>query len=253
MPIHDWSRVSDRAFHHFHIFWFSRLSDALNQGLLPPGYYALVEPVAGEAIPDVLTLEAQAGSTTEVSSSGSLQSEDAAAGSLALLKPPAVIQDLGPSYTQLARHVLVRSEVEGDRVVAAIELVSRGNKVGRSKVDQFVSKSVGYLESGIHLAILDVQVPTSLVQAGFHALICEAMGQDPPEEPQGHDRQVVSYQVRASGYPRAYVAQLRVGSALPELPLFILPDRFLSLPLEATYTAAYGSLARKFREALEAP
>ena len=93
-------------------------------------------------------------------------------------------------------------------------------------MDQFVSKSVGYLE---------------------------ALGEDPPAEPQGHDRQVVSYQVRSSGYPRAYVAHLRVGSLLPELPLFILPDRCISLPLETTYTAAYESLARKFREVLEAP
>ena len=55
------------------------------------------------------------------------------------------------------------------------------------------------------------------------------------------------------GYPRAYVAHLRVGSPLPELPLFILPDRCVSLPLETTYAAAYGSLAREFREMLEAP
>jgi len=169
------------------------------------------------------------------------------------VRPPAIIQDLGPSYAQLARHVLIRSEVEGDRVVAAIEIVSRGNKIGRSKVDQFASKCMGYLESGIHLAVLDVQVPTTQVRVGFHALICDAMGQDPPEAPQGHDRQVVSYQVRSSGYPRAYVAQLKVGSPLPDLPLFVLPDKFLSLPLEATYGAAYASLARKFQEALVAP
>jgi hypothetical protein len=181
MPIHDWSRVSDRTFHHFHIFWFSHLSDALNEGLLPPGYYALVEPVVGEAIPDVLTLEAQAGGAAEATSAASPRSEEAAAGSLALLDPPAVIQELGPSYAELARHLLVRSEVEGDRVVAAIELVSRRSKVGRAKVDQFVSMSLGYLESGIHLAILDVQAPTNLVRGRFHALICEATGQDPPE------------------------------------------------------------------------
>src|SRR5215510_13070680 len=64
MPVHDWSRVTAGTFHDFHLAWIAELRRALNGGLLPPGYYALAEQVAGKIIPDVLTLQ-QASGTTE--------------------------------------------------------------------------------------------------------------------------------------------------------------------------------------------
>ena len=35
MPIHDWTRVDAGLFHAFHQGWIIRLSDALNEGVLP--------------------------------------------------------------------------------------------------------------------------------------------------------------------------------------------------------------------------
>jgi hypothetical protein len=49
MPIHDWARVDPGIFHHFHTAWITHISDALNDGLLPGGYYALVEQVKSDA------------------------------------------------------------------------------------------------------------------------------------------------------------------------------------------------------------
>lgn len=40
LPIHDWTRTYAGAFHHFHGTWLFRLAEALNAGILPPGYYA---------------------------------------------------------------------------------------------------------------------------------------------------------------------------------------------------------------------
>src|SRR5262245_5434208 len=57
MPIHDWTRVTAGVFHHFHQRWIGAISDALNAGRLPVGYYALAEQVAGNLGPDVLALE----------------------------------------------------------------------------------------------------------------------------------------------------------------------------------------------------
>src|SRR5436309_8007648 len=57
MPVHDWNRVTAGTFHDFHLAWIAELCRVLNGGLLPPGYYALAEQVAGEIIPDVLTLQ----------------------------------------------------------------------------------------------------------------------------------------------------------------------------------------------------
>src|SRR4051794_5922539 len=57
MPVHDWSRVDAGTFHHFHSLWIAEISNALNDGLLPPDYYAMAEQVVGGTIPDVLTLQ----------------------------------------------------------------------------------------------------------------------------------------------------------------------------------------------------
>src|SRR5262245_60754036 len=57
MPVHNWSRVDANLFHHFHQAWTINISNALNGGLLPPGYSALVEQHAGGVEPDVITLE----------------------------------------------------------------------------------------------------------------------------------------------------------------------------------------------------
>ena len=59
MPIHDWTRLSDGDFHHFHQCWVVGIGNALNSGLLPPGYLAMAEQVAGRPIPDVVTLQHQ--------------------------------------------------------------------------------------------------------------------------------------------------------------------------------------------------
>src|SRR5258708_5957820 len=58
MPVHDWTRVDAGIFHAFHLNWLGRLQDALNDGILPAGHYALAEQHAGRMLPDLLTLNA---------------------------------------------------------------------------------------------------------------------------------------------------------------------------------------------------
>lgn len=43
MPIHDWARVDADLFHHFHRCWTVAVCDALNGGVLPPRFSALLE------------------------------------------------------------------------------------------------------------------------------------------------------------------------------------------------------------------
>src|SRR5205814_319475 len=57
MPIHDWTRVDAGTFHDFHNGWLIEMRNVLNGGLLPSPYYAQTDQVAGQAGPDVLTLE----------------------------------------------------------------------------------------------------------------------------------------------------------------------------------------------------
>jgi hypothetical protein len=57
MPIHDWKRVRAGVFHDFHQEWIREIKRALNDKVLPPGYYALSEQHAVGFGADVLTLQ----------------------------------------------------------------------------------------------------------------------------------------------------------------------------------------------------
>lgn len=48
-----------------------------------------------------------------------------------------------------------------------------------------------------------------------------------------------------------YVEHLAVGAALPEMPLFLRPDRYVNVPLEATYQEAYRGMPGFWRDVLE--
>src|SRR4051794_34985779 len=54
--MHDWRRVPPTIYHHFHQQWTISICNALNAGLLPPGYSALVEQYSSGLYPDFLAL-----------------------------------------------------------------------------------------------------------------------------------------------------------------------------------------------------
>jgi hypothetical protein len=59
MPIHDWSHVDHGIFHHFQQAWTIDISNALNGGVLPPGYFALAEQIVSGPIPAVVARPAR--------------------------------------------------------------------------------------------------------------------------------------------------------------------------------------------------
>src|ERR1700737_5019533 len=132
MPVHDWTRVDAGLFHHFHQGWTSALCDALNTGVLPPGYFALAEQVASGPIPDVLTLR-------QVRRTG--PPADSSAGLAVLTTPPRtryVQRAEADLYAQKANRVTVRHQ--HGQVIAVIEIVSPGNKNSRTALHAFVNK-----------------------------------------------------------------------------------------------------------------
>jgi hypothetical protein len=62
MPIHDWTRVSACTWHDFHLAWIAEYRNRLNDGLMPPEYYAQAEQIAGPLGPGVLALQTDANS-----------------------------------------------------------------------------------------------------------------------------------------------------------------------------------------------
>ena len=57
MPIHDWTRVDAGTYHDFHQVWTIEIRNALNRGILPPGYSAFAELKVSGAEPDVATIQ----------------------------------------------------------------------------------------------------------------------------------------------------------------------------------------------------
>ena len=61
MPVHDWTKTYQGAFHHLHVTWLVEIARALNDGLLPPGYYALGEEPRYPPRPRVIAVRHRSG------------------------------------------------------------------------------------------------------------------------------------------------------------------------------------------------
>lgn len=116
MPIHDWSRVSAGTFHDLHLSWMAELRRSLNGGLLPEGYYALAEQVAGNVAPDVLTLQDIGGSDNSLSRDIGNPGEDDCGVAVAEAVPHVAVHDTITESMFLAtrrRRLPILSRVSG--------------------------------------------------------------------------------------------------------------------------------------------
>jgi hypothetical protein len=151
-----------------------------------------------------------------------------------------------------SRRITIR-HATGDRIVALLEIVSPGNKASQAMLRAFVEKAAAALQAGYHLLILDLWRPGRWDPAGIHAALWAlVVGTDdlpPPDLP----LTLAAYAVQAAGGVRAYVEPTGVGVALPDMPLFLAPDRYIQVPLERTYQAAWEGVPERWRRVIEAP
>jgi hypothetical protein len=250
MPAHDWTRVDAGIFHAFHHDWITEIARSLNGGLLPEDYYALPEQVAVGFGPDVLALQAQA---TDGSGNGDVTtlSGTAPSNSGGVLLAPAKLAPIAETdlafYRRTKKGVAVR-HVSGDRIVAFVEVVSPGNKSSRSAFRTFIHKAAELLENGIHLLIADLFPRGPRDPRGIHSAIWEEIaGQEQPPDP---DKPLTLLAYEAALRVRAYVVPLGVGDTFTDMPLFVEPDQAVEVPLEATYTAAFEQMPRRWRRVL---
>jgi hypothetical protein len=247
MPTHDWTRVSDGAFHDFHLGWIAEIRNALNGGLLPPSYYAQAEQIAGPLGPDVLTLQTNGFAPVETS-----VSEPAGTGGLAVATVPPRTRVTAAATMDdyvLKRRTIVIRHSSGDRIVALLEIVSPGNKSSRHALRSFVDKAVEALYRGYHLLIVDLFPPSPRDPQGIHGAIWREISDDPFELPAGEPLTLAAYS--AGPVKRAWVEPTAVGRELIEMPLFLEPEIYVNVPLEATYQAAYRGVARRWKQVLE--
>jgi hypothetical protein len=249
MPVLDWTRVEDGIFHAFHLAWLGELQKAMNGGVLPSGYYALAEQIAGSVGPDVLTLQGNG------FAAGVPAGEDSGSGGGTCTLTRTVPQTRFtipltiPDYVS-RRRTLVIHHVSGDRIVALLEVVSPGNKASKHAFRTFLEKAVGALARGYHLLLVDLHPPTPRDPQGIHAAIAGELGGPPFPPPAGQPLTVASYEAASPG-GNAYVDTLAVGDPLPEAPLFLEPGGYVRVPLEATYREAYSGVPRRWRRVLE--
>ncbi len=136
MPVHDWTKGDAGIFHDFHCAWIIHLKEALNEGLLPDGFYAMAEQHAHDRIPDVLTLRAP-------EKDRSLRLPEGDRGVALADAPPRVshkmVADSAFAYHTRRRTLTIR-HVSDHRIVALLEIVSPGNKDRASCVEDFAQK-----------------------------------------------------------------------------------------------------------------
>jgi len=244
MPVHDWSRVDANVFHHFHQRWTIALCDALNAGLLPAGYSALVEQHAGGLVPDVLALQRR------FQSSG----PDDSAGGIVTATPPQtrLVRRANVVLAARANRIVIRHRL--GEVVCVVEIVSPGNKSGRAALRAFVDKTIEFLRQGIHLLVIDILSPTARDPEGMHKAIWDEIQEEPFALDPAQPLTLAAY---VAGDPltgretTAYVELVGVGDALPDLPAYLDSSRYVPVPLESTYQAAWVTCPADLRELVE--
>jgi hypothetical protein len=244
VPVHNWTLVDDGIFHAFHTLWIASVNAVLNDGLLPKGFYALPEQHAGASIADILTLHAsEAGSSLPPSDCG-----------VALAAAPPRVrrrQTIESSLRQRARSLAIR-HVSGHRLVALLEIISPGNKDRPRRVEEFADKAIEALRSDVNLLVIDLFPPGEHDRCWMHGAIRQRLldADEPdydidPIEPLTLAAYIADRQVDA------YIEHVAVGAARPPMPLSLRDDRYVNVPLEETYQAAYRGMPEFWRDVLD--
>jgi hypothetical protein len=218
MPMHDWTRVEAGIFHAFHHNWITALGDVFNTGLLPDDFYALPELLPPVAQPEPQTR---------------------------------FVAETDAEFYRRKKSSIVVRHVSGDRIVAMVEIVSPGNKASRHAIRAFVDKACELLEHRIHLLIIDPFPPGRRDPGGVHAAIWQEVQDDDFGLPEDKPLTLAAYECGLT--TRAYIEPVAVGDALPAMPLFLEPELYVQVPLEAAYQTAFAVMPRRWRRVLEGP
>lgn len=247
MPAHDWTRVIPGVFHDFHSRWISAIRDYLNAGRLPADYYALSGQMVDGHRPDVITL--QAPSPHNVDSQFSESGE-----SLALLDaPPKVsyVDECEPNpYVDNAHYVTIR-HASGDELFAIIEIVSSGNKKTKLELDRFLDKIESAIQSGTHVLLIDLSPPDRWDPNGIHAALWRRRSDTFHAVTEDRPLGLSSY--CANDSPRAYFEPIALGTQLPDMPIFLTPNRYVNVALESTYLESWERFPKRWKTVLESP
>jgi hypothetical protein len=221
----------------FHARWAAALADALNLGGLPAGYFAEMQVHVGSRVEvDLGTFEEHANGPAGGPPASGAGAATAVASPIWAPPAPALVM---PAVFPDELEVLVYESEGGPTLVAAVELVSPGNKDREETRQAFAAKCASHLQQGIGLVVVDVVTSR---QFNLHDQLVRLMGQ--PETfllPGAPALYAVSYRPRrrkSADQIEIWPAPLAVGQPLPVLPLPLRGNGCVRLDLEASYTEA---------------
>ncbi|HEX3152795.1 MAG TPA: DUF4058 family protein [Gemmataceae bacterium] len=245
MPVHDWSRVDANLFHDFRQAWSIEIRNALNLGLLPLGYSALVEQHASGLVPDVLAVQRRTSNGGRPTPTGGLMTVD----------PPRtkhIFHSKQDNLAARANRIAIRHRL--GEVVCIIEIVSPGNKSSRGALQAFVNKTHEFLNAGVNVLVVDLLPPTPRAPHGIHKAIWDEIEDVPFELTAEQPLVLAAY---AAGDPTVgrsttgYVEPVAVGANLPDMPAYLDADYHVMVPLEAAYQSAWDSCPNDMRYLVE--
>jgi hypothetical protein len=99
--------------------------------------------------------------------------------------------------------------------------------------------------------IVDLFPPGPRDPQGIHKVIWDEIIDNDFALPPGKPLTLASY--IGGPIPEAFVEPTVVGATLPEMPLFLTPEVYVPLPLEATYQSAWEAVPSYWRDVITAP
>jgi hypothetical protein len=217
----------------FHGWWAAEIAGSLNERLLPPDYFAEFQVTLGTRVEvDVATL------TEAGASEGSRPNGATTAVQTRVWAPPTPVAVMPAVFPDdFAVHIF--SSVGGPTLVAAIELVSPGNKDRDEARRAFAVKCAAYLQRGIGLIVVDIVTSR---HANLHDELMTLLG-----HADGFPFPVPA-PLYATAYRPAHRQErneidlwrepLALGQPLPTLPLAVRGLGSLPIDLEGTYMEA---------------
>ncbi|MBI4604271.1 MAG: hypothetical protein HY721_20115 [Planctomycetes bacterium] len=136
-----------------------------------------------------------------------------------------------------------------DRLVALIEIVSARNKADAGAMSSLVDKAVVLLSKQVHVLLIDLHPRGPFDPQGIHNLIWAELGQEPIALPE--DRQYLFMSYPSGGRVEGFIEPRAAGERLPDMPLFLAPGRYVTVPLDATYESAFAAVPSHLRKLFE--
>jgi hypothetical protein len=224
---------AERRWESFHSSWATKIADALTERWLPPNYIAEEHIHIGPSVEiDVATFEQDAPATREEGGPA-----------VATMGPkvwiPPAADGILPAVFPDTFEVRVLCTDTGPNLVAAIELISPGNKDRPAERRAFATKCASYLYQGISVIIVDIVTNR---RANLHNEILQVMEAQtvlplPPEL----NLYAVAYRPLHRGKADEidiWRSPLALGQPLPTLPLGLRADLAIPVDFEATYAEA---------------